>query len=203
MKKLLTTLLVSLSLLLLSQQVIAGSAPVPTVRDASLQVLDALKKNKANLKTNPDYVHRVVKQYIIPHVDVTGMSRSVLGRKAWYGASLEQRKRFSREFVSLVIRTYSKALKNYSGESVRFMPLRSGYQGKRFVTVSSVISRDGGKDIPLKYALVKKSAGWKVYDLSVEGVSLLQSFRSQFRRELQMGSLNQLIAKLNEKNKQG
>lgn len=203
MKKILTVIVASLSLLLLSHQAIGGSKPVPTVRSASLQVLDALKRNKANLKNNPGYVHRVVKQYIIPHVDVTGMSRSVLGRKAWYGASLDQRQRFSQAFVSLVIRTYSKALRNYSGESVRFMPLRRGYEGKRFVTVSSIISRDGGKDIPLKYALVKKNSGWKVYDLSVEGVSLLQSFRSQFRRELQLGSLNQLIAKLNEKNQQG
>jgi phospholipid transport system substrate-binding protein len=186
------------SLLLLSFNLYA-SKPVDVVQTAANHVVSELKKHKANLKSNPKLVHQVVRQYIIPRVDTVGMSRSVLGRKAWYGASEGQKKAFEQQFVNLVIRTYSKALKNYDGEALRFYPLRGSAEGKRFVKVSSVIKRKNGKDIPLKYALVKKSGQWKVYDLSVEGVSLLQSFRSQFQRELKQGSLSQLINKLKQK----
>ncbi len=191
-----------LSLIFISSNVYAAE-PVATVKQAAVQVVGELKKHKANLKTNPSLVHRLVRQYIIPRVDTVGMSRSVLGRKAWYGASSSQKKSFEKQFVNLVVRTYSKALKNYDGEDLTFYPLRRSAEGKRFVKVSSVIKRKNGKDIPLKYALVKKSGQWKVYDLSVEGVSLLQSFRSQFQRELKQGSLSQLIDKLKLKSPRG
>lgn len=172
---------------------VAHASPVATVKKAANNVLSALKKNKANLRTNPSYVYKVVNRYIIPHVDVYGMSRSVLGRNAWMKATAQQKKKFSRLFTQLVVRTYSGSLRDYSGETIKFS--RSSGGGK-YSKVSSYIVRPNGRNISVKYSLVRKGGGWKVYDMSVEGVSLLQSFRSQFKRELIKGNLNQLIAKL-------
>ncbi len=189
-------LVVSL-LFIFSQQIIAS--PLNVLEKASNNVLSSLKKNKANLKSKPSYVHLVVRRYIIPHVDVYGMSRSVLGRTAWRKASSSQRRSFTRNFTSLVVRTYSGALSDYSGEKVKFSPVRGGFRGKRFVKVSSVIIKPSGQNIPITYSMVNKKGHWKVYDMSVEGVSLLQSYNSQFKQYLRSNSLNKLISKLKTK----
>jgi phospholipid transport system substrate-binding protein len=160
------------------------------------QVVSELQKNKSQLKDNPNISYSIIKKYLIPKVDVYGMSRSVLGRDAWKKATLAQKKNFARGFVKLVIRTYASALSDYSDEKVTFYPLRGGYEGKRFLRVNSAITRSSGKPIPLSYSLVHKKAGWRVYDMTVEGVSLLQSFKSQFRAELARGDIDDLIEKL-------
>jgi phospholipid transport system substrate-binding protein len=188
---------IGVALLSLLVQSVYAKQPRVIVEEAANHVLSGLKENKANLKTNPDLVHRLVNKYIIPEVDVRGMSRSVLGRRAWVKASATEKEQFTHEFIQLVIRTYSAALRNYDGEEVKFLPIRPGRNSKKFVMVSSFIMSPNGRVIPLNYNLVKKRAGWKVYDMSVEGVSLLQSFRSQFSQELRRGvSLNQLIVKI-------
>ena len=175
---------------------IAMASPLVTLEGAANNVLSSLKKNKANLKSNPSYVYSVVNRYIIPHVDVRGMSRSVLGRDVWRKASKLQRKNFTHYFTRLVVRTYSGSLKDYSGEKVKFFPIRGGFQGKRFVRVKSFIVRPSGNNIPILYSMVKIKGRWKVYDMSVEGVSLLQSYKSQFGQFLKNNSLSQLITKL-------
>lgn len=182
-------------LMLFWQQSFAGS-PQNMLEDAANNVLNALKSNSAKVKSDPGYVNSIVHRYIIPQVDVYGMSRSVLGREAWQKASANQKQLFTTNFVQLVVRTYSRALKDYSGEKVVFLPIRGGYEGQRFVKVSSVIKRTNGQDIPISYSLVAKGSGWKIYDMSVEGVSLLQSYRSQFAQYLKDHSMDALIDKL-------
>lgn len=191
--------IVILAVWLVAPVQIAQASPLTTLETAATNVLNALKQNKANLKTNPNYVYSVVNRYIIPHVDVFGLARSVLGRTAWTNASISQKKAFTHAFTQLVVRTYSGALRDYSGERVRFLPLRGDYQNQRFIKVSSYIIRPNGQNIPLQYSMVKKRQGWKVYDMSVEGVSLLQSYRSQFSNFLRSGTLDQLIDKLKSK----
>lgn len=174
----------------------AWASPLNVLEGASNNVLNALKRNKANLKSNPRYVYSVVNRYIIPHVDVYGMSRSVLGRDVWRKASASQRRRFTKNFTSLVVRTYSGALRDYTSEKVKFLRVRGGFAGKRFVTVRSFILRPSGQNIPISYSMVNKKGRWKVYDMAVEGVSLLQSYKSQFNQYLKGRSLDQLIQKL-------
>jgi len=137
---------------------------------------------------------------LLPHVDVTGMSRSVLGREAWNKASPADRQAFTQAFTQLVIRTYSTPLAEYTNETVTFLPIRGGLDGS-FTRVSSVIVRPSGQRIPLSYSLVSKNNDWKIYDLSVEGVSLLQSFRSQFGQVLQNSSMQDLIAQMRQHTK--
>ena len=184
---------------LLGQWAIAASSPVPMLETTATEIVTVLKENKTQLKQNHRIIYQAVERYLLPHVDVNGMSRSVLGREAWSKASLADRQEFTRVFTQLVIRTYASPLAEYTNEKVTFLPVRGPTDG-RFTRVNSVITRPSGQQIPLSYSLVAKNNDWKIYDLSIEGVSLLQSFRSQFGSVLQNASISELIAEM-RKNK--
>ncbi|MFJ1268137.1 phospholipid-binding protein MlaC [Legionella lytica] len=183
---------------ILSPVIMAQNSPVPMLEQTANQIIATLKENKTNLKSNPGIIYTAVEKHLLPIVDVAGMSRSVLGRQAWMKASASQREQFSKEFTRLVIRTYSSPLAQYSDESVQFLPLRAA-ANSRFLRVNSVIVRSEGQNIPLTYSLVDKNGQWKIYDISVEGVSLLQSFRSQFAQVLQNSSMDEVIKQMQHK----
>ena len=183
-----------------TQAMWAQSSPVPMLENTANQIVDTLKKNQASLKGNHQIVYQAIERYLLPNVDVSGMSRSVLGRQAWNKATAVEKKEFTQAFTQLVIRTYASPLAEYSGETVKFLPL-SVPADSRFIRVSSVISRSNGQRIPLSYNLVSKNGQWKIYDLSVEGVSLLQSFRSQFGQVLQNSTMHDLIAQMHQNKK--
>lgn len=178
-----------------SLSVWAASSPVPMLEKTADNMLEVLDKNKSQLKSNPEIVQQAVRDYLLPHVDVSGMARSVLGRAAWVRSTAAQQQRFTQAFTSLVVRTYSAPLSEYSQEKIMFLPERAVPSG-RFTRVNSVIIRPSGQKIPLSYSLVLKKETWKIYDFSVEGVSLLQSFKSQFGQILRTSDMNALIAAL-------
>lgn len=182
----------------LTQFLWAGSSPIPMLEETANQIIDTLKQNKASLKNNPQVIYQAVQRYLLPKVDVNGMSRSVLGRQAWSKASAEERQQFASAFTRLVIRTYASPLAEYTDETIKFLPIR-GSLASRFIRVNSVIVRSNGQNIPLSYSLVAKNGSWKIYDLSVEGVSLLQSFRSQFAEALRNSSMQALIQQMNQR----
>lgn len=184
----------------LSQVSWAQPSPVPMLENTATQILATLKQNKSSLKKNHQIIYHAVERYLLPNVDVNGMSRSVLGRQAWNKASAAERQEFTRVFTELVIRTYANPLAEYTDETVKFLPLRDSTDG-RFARVNSLIIRSSGQRIPLTYSMVAKNNGWKIYDLSVEGVSLLQSFRSQFGQILQNSSMKDLIAQMRKNSK--
>lgn len=184
--------------MVVAQAIAAQSSPVPMLENSASQILETLKQNKATLKTNHQIIYQAIEHYLLPNVDVSGMSRSVLGREAWNKASAVERKAFTQAFTQLVIRTYASPLAEYSGETVKFLPLRLSAE-TRFIRVNSVISRPNGQTIPLSYNLVSKNGEWKIYDLSVEGVSLLQSFRTQFGDVLHNSSMQDLITEMRQK----
>lgn len=174
----------------------APQPPVEMLDTAAQKMIHVLQKHQGELAGKQQLIYRCVEQNLLPHVDVMGMSRSVLGREAWSRASAAERAAFAKAFQQLVIRTYAAPLSKYAGETVRFYPMREPADG-RFARVESEIIRPSGPPIPLAYNLVLKGEQWKVYDLSVEGVSLLQSYRSQFEAALQQETLLQLIDKMN------
>lgn len=180
-----------------SQGLMAQQSPVPMLEATANEIIATLKENKAKLKSNPDIIYKAVEKSLLPRVDVAGMSRSVLGRQAWNKATPAERAQFSQAFTRLVIRTYSTPLAKYSDETVQFLPLR-GSLNNRFIRVNSVIVRSEGQNIPLSYSLVSQNGQWKIYDMSVEGVSLLQSFRSQFAQALQSSSITDVIKKMQQ-----
>ncbi len=182
----------------LSSMLWAQSSPIPMLEGTSNQIITTLKQNKSHLKNNHQVIYQAVEHYLLPHVDVVGMSRSVLGRMAWNKASAAERQEFTTVFTHLVIRTYANPLAEYTDETVTFLPVRAA-AASRFIRVNSVIVRSNGQNIPLTYSLVAKGEAWKIYDLSVEGVSLLQSFRSQFGQILQNTSMQDLIRQMRSK----
>ena len=198
MKKLNTVILTLF--LACSQLAWSQTSPVPMLESSANQIIQTLKQNQATLKQNHQIVYQAIERYLLPNVDVNGMSRSVLGRLAWNKASAAEKKEFTQAFTQLVIRTYASPLAEYSGETVKFAPYRES-DNSRFTRVNSIISRSNGQRIPLSYNLVSKNGQWKIYDLSVEGVSLLQSFRSQFGQVLQSSSMQDLIAQMRQNKK--
>jgi phospholipid transport system substrate-binding protein len=174
--------------------------PMPMVVQMNAQVIGTLKKHKSELKAHPQYVEQAIKTYFIPHVDTQGMSRSVLGRNIWQTATIDEKNQFTIEFTNLVLRTYAQPLVNFNGEKVEFLPMKASASPK-FAQIKSIVVRPNGQRIPITYHLVQNNDEWKIYDLSVEGVSLLNSFRSQFGDALKQDSLKTVIHALHEKNK--
>jgi phospholipid transport system substrate-binding protein len=180
----------------------AQSSPVAMLQQTSNQLLRELKQNRGQLRQNPGYVRTLVRRVIVPHFDLVTMSRSVMGRDAWMRATPAQRQRFIREFTQLAIRTYSAALSAYSDQEVEFYPLRnSGSDGR--VQVESKILQNDGPSTPVSYRLVLSGSQWKVYDFSVEGVSMVQSFRSQFSDDLSSGNIDRLNNRIASHNRGG
>jgi phospholipid transport system substrate-binding protein len=189
-----------LTCFLLVSYAFAADSPLPMVQNINDNILNVLNKNQSKLKNNPKIIEAAITQYFIPHVDTTGMSRSVLGREAWMKASAQEKAQFTHEFTRLVLRTYAQPLTGYTGEKVEFLPVKAS-SVPQFSQIQSVIIRPNGQRIPVSYHLVKTAQGdWKVYDLSVEGVSLLNSFRNQFGQALRNEDLNSIISKMHKKN---
>lgn len=178
----------------------AQQSPVPMLESSANSIINTLKHNQASLKNNPQIVNNAITTYLLPHIDVDGMSRSVLGRQVWNKITAAERKDFTAAFTKLVIRTYAVPIAEYSGETVKFMPIRGAIES-RFVQVKSIIYRPSGQKIPLTYSLVSKGTSWMIYDLSVDGVSLLQSYKTQISASLQKSSIRELIQKISTNKK--
>ncbi len=182
--------------------------PTPELQTISNQMIAALKTNKASMTKNPQVVYDIVEKILLPHVDLTVMARSALGRDAWMNATASEQQAFTEQFKALLLHTYAAGLSSYTDESVQFDAIRGGIQaGQTRVEVTSQIIRNDGPPIAVSYRLVYELLGsnsasdWYVYDFSVEGVSMIQSFRAQFAAELSNGeTLAQLTTKLQAHN---
>jgi phospholipid transport system substrate-binding protein len=174
------------------------SDPIGLLQYIADNMIDQLRVNKATLKTKPDIVYRLANQYVVPYADLPEMSRRVLPPQVWNGATPSQRAQFQREFTRLVIRTYASALTSYQDQQVKFFPIR-GNAGNN-VEVKSQITSSSSPAISVSYRLLRTGSGWKLYDMSVEGISLISSFRSQFADILSNGNMNDLLARLSKHN---
>ncbi|MGH8719224.1 MAG: MlaC/ttg2D family ABC transporter substrate-binding protein, partial [Burkholderiales bacterium] len=145
-----------------------------------------------------DKLLELVEAKVLPHFDFERMTRLTVG-KHWNRASGEQKEALQREFKNLLIRTYSAAFTGYQNQTVEVKPLRA--DPKDSTTVQTLVNRPGGKPIEVNYDLGKTPNGWKVYDVAIEGVSLVTNYRSTFATEIQQGGIDGLIRALREKNK--
>lgn len=180
---------------------IAVESPLPMLQSTADQMLAKLKTN-SHLKHDPAFIHKIVHEVLVPRFDLLTMSRMVVGREAWNNASAQQHQQFIDEFTTLLIRTYSTALSSYDDQTIEFYPIRGGINGQTQVQIHSKILRREGPAIPVNYSLKLVNNQWKVYDFSVDGVSMIESFRSQFANELNQGGMAQLVKKLTEHNRQ-
>lgn len=174
------------------------SDPVGLLQYIADNMISQLRSNKATLKTKPDIVYNLAYKYVVPYADLPEMSKRVLPPKVWNGASSAQRAEFQKEFTRLVIRTYASALTAYQDQQVKIYPVR-GNPGNN-VEVRSVITSSSSSPISVSYRLTRTSSGWKLYDMSVEGISLISSFRSQFADILSNGNMQALLNRLSKHN---
>lgn len=172
--------------------------PEALVKDTTDKVLEVLRKEKEAINNDAARIYGIVDQYIIPHFDFELMSQRVLG-KFWHRASADQQKKFVSEFQTLLVHTYAAALREYSNQKVEFLASRTGEGGQ--VTVRTQIVQGGGPPIPIHYELYKRDGGWKVYDIAIDGVSLVINYRSTFASEIRSNGLDALIERLVEHNR--
>ncbi len=201
MQKFRQLVLVSLLMLLPVLSMAAVSSPLDLLDKTAQQMLQALKANKASLQNNPDSVYDIVKRILLPQVDQETMARSVLGRDIWQSSSATEHKRFIEEYTFLLVRTYSRALSSYEDQQVRFLPIRDGYEGKKFIEVNSLIIQKDGPSIPVSYRLRLVGERWKIYDISVDNVSMVQSYKAQFAEKVAQSGFEGLINSLTELNR--
>ena len=174
-----------------------ASPPETLVRDTTDKVLEVLKKEREIISADPARIYGIVDEYIIPHFDFVLMSQRVLG-KFWHRASEDQQKKFVGEFQTLLVHTYAAALREYSDQKVEFLASRAGDGGQ--VTVRTQIVQSGGPPIPIHYEMHKPNGGWKVFDITIDGVSLVINYRSTFASEIRSNGLDALINRLVEHN---
>jgi phospholipid transport system substrate-binding protein len=202
MKRLLFLTLISFMIGIFSLQCYAQSSPMDMLQNTSDHMLAELKVNKATLKSNPKKVFDIVDRILLPHIDMTTMSKSVVGRNLWNSASTQDQQIFIKEFTELLIRTYASAIASYTNQSVQFFPIRGGWQGQQQLQVNSQINQPNGPPIPMSYRLILQGSQWKVIDISVDNVSIVQNYRAQFANDLNQGGLAKLNTKLSQHNDQ-
>ncbi len=175
-------------------------APVALIRSTADHVLAQIRQRKAELEKDSSGIYDLVQEKILPHFDFRVMSRGALGRY-WRRANEAQKQRIAQEFQELLVRTYATTLLNYSDQEVEYLPFRGKPDDKR-VTVSTRVHDKGGPPIPIDYRLYRTSDGrWKIYDVVVDGVSLVSNYRSSFAAEVKKGGIEGLISSLSEHNR--
>lgn len=174
--------------------------PVALIRSTADYVLAQIRQRKVELEKDSSGIYELVQEKILPHFDFRVMSRGALGRY-WRRATEAQKQRIAQEFQELLVRTYATTLLNYSDQEVEYLPFR-GKPGDKRVTVSTRVHDRGGPPIPINYRLYRTSDGrWKIYDVVVDGVSLVSSYRSSFAAEVKKGGIEGLITSLSEHNR--
>jgi len=171
-----------------------GSSPVAVVRHASNEVLQALNRNKDKLGKDPQLARKLVREYLLPNFDFDFTCQLVLGRY-WRTASAEQRKAFKEAFLHYLTATYAKGVENFQGAKIQVLPFR-GDTSQQYVTVRSQVKTPDHEPVEVDYALHKTDKGWKAFDVKIAGVSYVQTYRNEFRGEIQQTSLAALIKRL-------
>ncbi len=173
-------------------------APDVLVKQTADDVLTIVKNDKEIQAGNQQKLFAVVEEKILPNFDFDRVCRMVLG-KNWKSATPEQQALFQKEFRSLLLRTYATALGKYRDQVIEYRPMQTDASEKN-VTVKTQIIQKGGQPIAVDYSLVKGPSGWKVYDITIESVSLVTNYRSQFSSEIRQNGLDSLNKKLADKN---
>jgi len=168
------------------------------VKSTADQVTARVKNERAVLRKDSVRLHQFVDELIIPHFDFARMSQWVLG-KHWRSADAAQRSRFIEEFRKLLVKTYATALLEYADRETRYFPVRADTDAT-LVTVRTEIEQPGSAVVPINYRMHVKNNAWKVFDVSVDGVSLVATYRASFASEIRKSGIDSLIKSLETKN---
>lgn len=174
--------------------------PDQLIRRLSVEVLDTIRNDKDVQGGDVRKVTAFVDSKVMPHVNFTRMTASAVGR-SWRQATPEQQKRLQEEFKTLLVRTYSGAISQVKDQTVAVKPLRANPGDTEVIVRSEVVGR--GDPIQLDYRMEKTASGWRIYDLNVLGVWLVENYRTQFAQEISARGIDGLIASMTERNKAG
>ncbi|EKD46033.1 MAG: Toluene tolerance protein Ttg2D [uncultured bacterium] len=197
-KSLIVFLCLMISTSSFAASVTADPAPLVMLKNMTSQMLGSLNKYIGRLKNNDKLVDSLVNQIIVPHFDLNNMARAVVGRDPWQQASSSTQQQFIKEFTRYVTRTYSSALQSYDGEKMKFYPIRGNIGDK--VRVSSDLLLKNGPPIQIQYSLLQQGGQWLIYDFSVDGVSIVKNYNSQFAGILRQSGLVGLVGQLQKRN---
>jgi len=176
----------------------AAKGPDVLIKEVSTDVLDAVKADKSIKQGDVGKVIALVDVKVMPHVNFQRMTASAVGRY-WRQATPEQQKRLQDEFKILLVRTYSGALAQVQDQTVELKPMRAAAGDKEVVVRTEIRGR--GDPVQLDYRLENTGTEWKVYDINVLGVWLVENYRNSFAQEIGAGGIDGLINKLAERNK--
>tara|TARA_B110000902_G_scaffold213303_1_gene244710 strand:+ start:108 stop:740 length:633 start_codon:yes stop_codon:yes gene_type:complete len=185
----------------LMPSIVLAEVPVPQtlIKTSSDRMQKALKENKATIEKNPSFVYGLVDKILLPNFDFSKMSKLALG-KNWRKASKAQRERFIGEFRLLLVRTYSIAMLEFTDGDIVFLPFR-GDLAKKKVKVKMEIARPNGPTIPMALSMyLNKQKKWMVYDVKIDGISLVTNYRSTFATEIRNDGMDKLIENLSTRN---
>ena len=196
MKKLFCSLLLLLGL---AAPALAEAGPVELIEDTSQKALDILKKDNGK---NSKQIREQVEDMVMPLIDFTRMTALAVG-KDWRGATPAQQQLLAAEFKSLLVRTYSATMTRFKSAQINVQPNPLLNNGGREAVVKSEVSLPSSgdkKNVNVDYTLYKGKDGWKIYNVSVEGASLVTVYRNQFGEEIRKSGIDGLIRQLKEKN---
>ncbi len=178
----------------------AEMAPDQLARQTTDKIVELLKANKDAYNKDHKKLYAMVDEHVLMHFDFRAMSRTVLGRY-WREANENQRTQFIREFRDLLVRTYATALLKYNDEQIVYLPFRLSPEDRTATVKSEVRRKDGGPPIAIHYSFYRTNNVWKVYDVAIEGASLVSTYQSTFAARVQKEGLDALIASLAQDNK--
>ena len=176
----------------------AISLPSDVVKATAESVISHIEENRSVLEKNPEKIYDLVNQLIIPRFDFVSMSKWVLG-KHWKQASEEQRSEFIIQFKELLVRTYARALLEYSGQEIKYFPVEQNPESNLAVVKTELTSKSSAQ-LPILYRMHQKNEEWKVVDVSVDGVSLVTTYRGSFATQIKKNGFDSLLNELSKKN---
>jgi len=176
----------------------ADTAPDALVKTTAEEVLTIVKQDKDIQGGNTRKVVELVEAKVLPHFDFARMTRLAMG-KNWNKASDAQKETLIKEFRTLLVRTYSVSLAQYRNQTIEYKPLKLAPEDTE-ATVKTVVIQPGGQPIPIDYRMTKTPQGWKVFDILVDGVSLVTNYRNSFNTTVEQSGVDGLIKQMVEKN---
>jgi phospholipid transport system substrate-binding protein len=168
--------------------------PNVMIEKVAQDVLRDLDANRANYRKDPKGIRVLVDKHLLPHFDTEYAARLVLGRH-WKTATAEQRKRFVDAFYQSLLQNYGEALLEFTPDRLKVLPFR-GEANAETSTVRTEVRRDNGQRVPVNYSMRRTPDGWKAWDVTIEGISYIRSFRTDFNSEIQQKGLEAVIARL-------
>ncbi len=173
------------------------TTPDGFLRDSVKEVSLFINENKEQLDKDDTFLRDKMNKIVIPQLNILLMSMIVLGKKNWGSSSSDQKKQFQEAFKGLMVRTYMKSLTTFDGEKMQFLPYKPGKRADVAKVKSVYLLSEG--ELPVNYRLKLNDAKWRVFDIIIDGVSLLKNYRSDFRDHIERDGIDSLISELKAK----